>query len=277
MSVAFALYTSDPNLLPCVVQRLEGQVSISGFERLNVASVGSYAQESVLLQRFSLGELPSRLSQLLPKQESEALLYRAQLLPLGMSLEESEPLRSRHWLFAHAGTLEAFAGLKPLLVAELPDYLQRMLGNETEGELAFALFLKLLREAGRSEERSVEPSVIARVLGQTSRRLQELSTAAGAARTSSINFIVTHPQSLVATRLGGQPLYYTLLEGSDRCAACGLVSTTPATGPRIRAHLRQRTVAVATHLAPTVSGWVELPSGSALAVDWKRGLQTVTF
>jgi hypothetical protein len=277
MSVAFAVYTSDPNLLPCVVQRLEGQVSISGFEPLNSASVGSYAQENVLLQRFSLGELPSKLAQLLPQQKSEALLYRAQMLPLGMSLEKSEPLRSRRWLFSHVGMLNAFAELKPRLVAELPDYLRRMLGGEAEGELAFALFLKLLREVGWAEDRAIAPSAIARVLGRTARRLQELSSAAGAARTSSINFIATNRQSLVATRLGAQPIFYTLLEGSDRCAACGLMSTTPATEPKIRAHLRQRTVAVATHVAPAASGWVELPSGLALAVDWTLGLHTATF
>jgi hypothetical protein len=276
MSAAFALFTSDPNLLGCVLHRLEGQVSLAGSESLNAAGVGSYALDDVLLRRYSQGRLPRTLQDLLPHEKSEALLYRGQVLPLGMSPESGQPLRYREWLFCQLGTVHAFAELKPKLEAELPDYLQRTPGHATEGEVAFALFLKYLREAERADDRTLEPSLIAQMLGQASRRIQQLSTAAGAARLSSINLIASNQQALVATRLGETPLHYTLLEGSERCDVCGLTAATPSTAPKIRAHLRQRTVAVASHVAQP-AGWVELPSGSALAVDWKRGVRVEAF
>lgn len=275
MSIATAILTSDPNLLRCVLHRLDGQVLLASPQPLNAAGVGSYAPEEVLLQRFSQGMLPGSVKELQPKESSEALLYVAEALPLGTSVESTQPLRFREWLFCQLGSVSGFPAFKSRLVAELPPFLQRRLGNESLAEVAFALFLKEMYDVG-AEDRSLEPEVVARLLGRAARRIQELSAPVGAARAGTINLIATSRRVLVASRLGEQPLHYMLLEGSDRCEACGLVASTPATEPRIRAHLRQRTVVVASRVA-SQAGWMEIPGGSAIAVDRNLGLHTTTF
>ena len=78
--------------------------------------------------------------------------------------------------------------------------------------------------------------------------------------------MATNGHLLVATRLGEQPLYYTRLEGTDRCEVCGITPATPETQPGIIAHRRRLTVVVASHVKRT-SGWVELAHGTTLAVS----------
>ncbi|HEY0095417.1 MAG TPA: class II glutamine amidotransferase, partial [Archangium sp.] len=61
------------------------------------------------------------------------------------------------------------------------------------------------------------------------------------------------------------PLYYTRLEGTDRCEVCGITPDTPDTQPGVAAHRRRRSVVVATHLKRP-AGWVELAEGTVLTV-----------
>jgi len=70
----------------------------------------------------------------------------------------------------------------------------------------------------------------------------------------------------VATRWGESPLFYTRLEGTDRCEVCGISPTTPETQPAVLAHRRQRAVVVASHVK-RLAGWLELPQGTTLVVS----------
>ncbi|AKJ05261.1 glutamine amidotransferase [Archangium gephyra] len=267
MSVALAVLTSDPNLVRCELHRLEGQVALQGEEgRSNAVGIGAYAQDDVLLRRFPR-DADLTLESLAPRHETEALLFQGRRLPVGLSLEENtQPFRSRRWLFAHQGQVEDFASVRAGLLDEVPDFLKRQIRGETDSEVAFALFLKRLWETGHGDDPRLPAEVAGRLLMDTARSLSQASARAGAARTSTVNLLATNGYILVATRLGGQPVYYTRLEGTDSCEVCGLTPGMPDTQPGVVAHRRRRSVVVATHLKRP-AGWVELAEGTALTVE----------
>lgn len=266
MSVALAVLTSDPNLVRCELHRLEGQVALQGDTRSNAVGIGAYSQDDVLLRRLPR-DANLTLEALAPPHETEALLFHARRLPVGLSLEENtQPFRSRRWLFAHQGRLEGFADIRAGLLAEIPDFLKRQIRGETDSEVAFAHFLKRLWDSGHADDPRLEAAVAGRLLADTARTLSKASAGAGAARTSTVNLFATNGYILVATRLGGQPLFYTRLEGTDSCEVCGITPSMPETVPGVVAHRRRRSVVVATHVKRP-AGWVELAEGTTLAVD----------
>ncbi|WIG96418.1 class II glutamine amidotransferase [Myxococcus sp. SDU36] len=265
MSVILAALTSDPNLLRCELHRLQGQVLLQAGPKANALGVGAYAQEEVLLRRFSSGEALT-LDSLAPPHESEALLFHAGQLPVGLSLEENtQPFRSRRWLFAHQGEVRGFEMLRAPLLESLPDHLRRQVRGGTEGEVLFAVFLKRLRELGRTEDPRLEAEVAGRLLADTAREVARAAVQAGVARTPTLNLVATNGTLLAATRYGEQPLYCTRLEGAAECELCEVTPATPDTRPSAGAHRRRRTVVVASALKRT-TGWVELAHGHTLSV-----------
>ena len=265
MPIAFAMLTSDPNLLSCDLHRLEGQVLLSPDERRRAVGVGSYAQDEVLLQRHQPDSAPRSVEELVPRHPTEVLLFHAARLPPSRPLDGgTQPLRYRHWLFCLSGSINGFAELAPKLMDEVPDHLRRTVVQDTEQEVAFALFLTHLRDAGRTDDPGLDTALAARLLNRTAQRIQQAAAEAGAARTSSFALLATNQRLLLACRSGDQPLSYRPLEGTDRCDHCGLTEKSPE--PRLRAHSRRRAVAVATDLVRP-SGWVALGDGEALAVD----------
>jgi len=277
MSLAFALFTSDPNLLRCELLRLENAVITSPPERFNAVGLTSYAQDQVLFQRFRSAVDLKSLSGLWAGRESDALLYHACELPLGMSPEENtQPFRYRQWMFCHVGAVSELSRVKEALLAQLPKFLQRQIAGDTRGELIFALFLKLLRDVGKMDDLSVESRLVAQLLGKTLRAIEQMSADAGSSTLGTVNCIATNGSLLVAARFGSEPLFYTLLEGSADCERCGIDATTLETLPVVRAHRRRRTVALASH-PNRAANWIEIPSATAIAIGRDLSLQQVSF
>lgn len=265
MSVVLAALTSDPNLLRCELHRLAGQVLLQGEQRANTVGVGAYAQDEVLLRRFAT-DAELTLDSLAPPHESEALLYHAGRQPVGLSLEENtQPFRARRWLFAHQGSINGFEQLRAPLLESLPDHLQRLVRGSTDSEVLFALFLRHLRDLGRTDDPRLEARLAGTLLADTAREVTRVAVGAGVTRTSNLNLVATNGSLLVACRFGELPLYYTRLEGSSECELCGVTPGTPESQPAVGAHRRRRTVVVASHLKKS-TGWVELPQGTTLVV-----------
>ncbi|MFZ5470539.1 MAG: class II glutamine amidotransferase [Myxococcota bacterium] len=274
MGSVVAVFISDPNLMRCALAKVQALVAPPPGG--NAVGLGSYAQEEVLLQRYGGRAAVEPLDELWAGVESEAVLFHAQSLPLGLSLEENtQPFRFRRWLFAHQGAVSGFAAMRERLLAALPDFLRRQIRGDTGSEAAFALFLKLLRDAGRSDDHHLETAIAAQLLGKTTRMLEGLAAESGASGKSVLNFVATNGRMLLATRCGEAPLYYALLEGIDGCVRCGIEPGSPDGQPKVSAHRRLRAVCVASHLAKPNGGWFELPSGTALAVDRQLSVQTL--
>lgn len=266
MSAVLAVLTSDPNLLRCELHRLGGQVALQAEPRPNAVGVGTYAQDEVLLRRFPQGTEPT-LPALAPPHESEALLFHAGRLPVGLSLEDNtQPFRARHWLFAHQGGLDGLGPVRGSLLETVPDSIRWQVRGPTDAEAAFALFLKHLRETGRTDDVGLEAETAGRMLAAMTREAERAVAAAGPGRHPVLNFVATNGHILLASRSGELPLYYTRLEGTDRCEVCGITPSTPESRPGVIAHRKRITVVVASHVKRT-AGWVELPSRTTLAVS----------
>ncbi|MBF5041342.1 class II glutamine amidotransferase [Aggregicoccus sp. 17bor-14] len=266
MSLAFALLTSDPNLLRCELQRLEAQVGLEAAGPVNAMGVGTYAQEEVLLERFA-GAEGRTLSSLAPRYGSAALVLHAARQPLGLVAEENtQPFRARQWLFAHQGSVPEFRAARAGLLERVPAHLRRLVLGGTDSEVVFALFLARLRETGRMNDPRLEAEVAGHVLREVAHEVDAAAAHAGAARTAELNLVATNGELLAAVRWGAEPLFYARLEGTDTCEACGLGAATAATHTLREAHRRRLSVAVASHPRRT-SGWVELPHATALVVD----------
>lgn len=272
MSVAFAVFTSDPNLLPCELARLDAEVALPDGQSANAVGVGAYAQDEVLLQRHPGSPTLKSLSKVWPRLDSEALLYHARTLPVGVSPEEStQPFRFHSWLFCHDGAVSEFARVRPSLVAALPEFLQRHIRSDMDSELVFACFLKHLRDTGRTDDPSLDPALAAQLLGKTVRFVEQRAHDSGAAKNSELNCIATNGRMMIATRYGSGMLAYSLLEGSPRCERCGLDGTMSDSLPIVRAHRRRRTVALISHARPP--NWIEVPQGTAIAIGRDLSIQ----
>ena len=274
MPFAIGVFTSDPNLLRCELARLRAEV-ILGAQEDEPMGAGWYAEDAVLLQRYSARVRPRRLDHLGGVLESEALLVHAGPLPLGMSLEENtQPFRYRHWLFAHQGAIGSNDKLRVRVMDALPEHLARAVRGSTASELAFALFLSVLRESGSTDDEQLEPRHAAKVLGTSARRLEQLALEAGA-RPLSLGLFATNNHLLVACRLGDQPMFYRLLEGTQTCEVCELDGSAKSRAA-VRAHLRRRSIVVATQVADP-QAWIPLESGTAVGVGGDLGVQRVAF
>lgn len=276
MGALVAVLQNDANLLRCQLQRLANHVALSEADRPpDSYGYGWYTPSEVLLaKRPTGGPGTLALSQLPGTLSGEALLVHARLAAADAhEPEDTQPFRFRRWLFATTGELEAASALRPALLAALPEFLRRNVAGEADAELAFALFLETLRAGGHLDDLDMDAGVVGRALAQTVRRLDELSRAAGAQRSSTLNLVATNGRLLAAIRRG-RPLHYALLEGILPCELHGLGPGARDTDPQLAAHRRVKAVCVATHLFQP-NGFIEVPEGSVVAVS--RSLQVSVF
>ncbi|MFL5320350.1 MAG: class II glutamine amidotransferase [Myxococcaceae bacterium] len=269
MSALFAIFTSDPNLLGCELHRSSDQVKLSEGGAKSAAGLGWYSPEDVLVRRFPAEAPPTSAKELLSNEPSDAMVFHSGAISGSASLEDNtQPFRFRRWLFAHAGKVESWGKSRLAAVAALPEYLQRGLRGDLDSEVLFALFLKELRDLGRTDDSRLEPEVAAKLLLSTGHVMQNLAAEAGATERSALNMVATNGRMLLAARLGPVPLFYKLLEGSRLCERCGLTDRTPESNSLVGAHKRVRSVLVSSSPV-SASGWIQLEDGEALAVDSK--------
>lgn len=200
-------------------------------------------------------------------ETSDAALFHARAADASASLDHNtQPYRFRRWIFAHDGEVPLWSKVRMSALAALPEHLQRVVRGELASEVLFALFLKGLRDLGRTDDARLEPELTAKLLLQSGAVLDRLVREAGATEASGLSMVATNGRMLVAARGGPAPLFYKLLEGSPQCDRCGLDETAADSDSRVPAHRRVRTVFVTT-TPVAANGWLSLEQGEALAVD----------
>ena len=239
-------------------------------ERSNAVGMGAYAQDDVLLRRFPRDADLTLESLAPPPHESEALLLPRRRLPVGLSLEENtQPFRSRRWLFAHQGSVTGFdaAARRAAGARCRTSSSGRSRGDGQRGGLR-ALPQAAAGDWGARMIRALEAEVAGRLLAETARELSKASAAGG--RRAHLHGSTCWPPTATSwwpRAWATEPLYYTRLEGTDRCEA-------------VRHHARHardaagawwRTGAGARWWWPRhlrrPAGWVELTEGTTLAVE----------
>jgi glutamine amidotransferase len=270
MSKLLALYTSDPFLAACELQRAKGMVSLDAGS--GSAGMGGYDDAVVLLRRWGPGQPADGLWE--PPQ-SDALVLHTEALPVGQSVEDNaQPYRFRSWLFAHAGQVDREDEVRQRLMSTLPDFLNRATRGTRVSEAIFAAFLSGLRSVGRIEDSALEAPLAAQLLSRAAHTAEQVTKEVGVKDRPEINLVATNGRLLVAAHLGPKPLWYTLLEGEAQCTRCGIPRGAPDTEPLVREHRRRRSLVVASDPL-SQSGWLELPDGGALAIDRRLQVQAI--
>lgn len=274
MALSFGIYTSDPNLLRCELARVRHDVpDLSAMAE--PMGAGWFAEDSVLVQRYSAKARPSSLEGLGGVLESDSLLVHSAPLPLGLSPEENTPpFRYRQWMFAAQGSLGATGRFRNDAVDALPEHLARAVKGDTHHELMFAIFLSALRDSGRTDDFQLDPAAAAKVMGAAARRIEQLAPDSNG-RGSGLSMIATNNRVMVAARLGEERLFYKLLEGAPTCDVCDL-QTAVDTEAAARAHLRRRSVALTTGVRDP-QGWIALEPGTAIAVGRNLHVERLEF
>lgn len=173
--------------------------------------------------------------------------------------ENTQPFMHGRWVFAHNGTLRAIDSLRPEIDAETDADLLDDRAGETDSEAVFFWLLSRMREAGVDANGPDEIDSLSRVVGAGVVELSERSAAAGEAKPTRLNVILTDGRVLLASRWR-HSLYWVPRHGVRDCEMCGI--------PHVRQVSTAPYEAVAVASEPiTEEDWQEVPEGTILAVD----------
>jgi len=118
--------------------------------------------------------------------------------------DNTHPFSLGRWLFAHNGTVSRYrrsARLRDRLEQEIAPGLRPMLRGQTDSERCFLIFLSRLGASGGGAAAHPALPRMRRALAETTALVAALADA-GAARPSSLNFLVSDGRVLLGTRRG---------------------------------------------------------------------------
>jgi glutamine amidotransferase len=271
-----AILQTDPMLLRCTLRRARGEVTFRGGNGAKAAPFGvGYTQNGdvLLRKRPQLAGEPD-LEKLAGDVESDALVAGSSGPLSGPYREDNvEPLRLRRWLFARAGSLGGLGEARASLIAALPDFLQRAVRGDGDGEVLFLAFLARLRAQGRLDDADLDPATAAGELAATVRELDRRCKEAGAPGLGPVACVVTNGRVLAAVRREVK-VSYAVLDGMPECDLHGVSADTPETSPQVRTHRRLRALLISSCATGARLPWRELADGHALGVS--RSVETTT-
>jgi glutamine amidotransferase len=277
MSDFIAILQTDPMLLKCTLRRARGEAVLRGGNGGKPRPFGlGYVQNGdVLLRKRPMLAGEPDLERLAGDVESEALVASASGQAAAPFAEDNvEPLRLRRWLFAHAGSLAGVADARAALIAALPDFLQRAVKGDSDGEVVFLAFLARLRALGRLEDADLDPATAASELAATVQELDRRCKEAGApAGLGPLACVATNGRVLAAASRAVK-VSYAVIEGLPECELHGLAADTPESSPQVRTHRRLRALVISSCATGSRLPWRDLPDGHALGVS--RSVETHT-
>jgi hypothetical protein len=260
-----SIHETDASLLPCILRRLKGTVSLGPPEA--AAGVGYFQSDDVLVRKRPLASQPPQLVERLAEGvESEAVLIATGSLSRAFKEESTLPIRFKRWLFALAGQPDALAPAKAPLTAALPQSLRRAARGESGTEAIFLTFLSRLRDAGRLDDADVDAQTAARSLaaavGEAERALEQAGQ-----HLPPLAAVVSNGRVLGALRRG-HALFAGGIEGLRECAAHEVGPNSKELDPRVRAHRVVRAFVLVSGAQPNLpEGMRELAEGEVLALS----------
>ena len=167
--------------------------------------IGFYQGGEVLLRRRPVDDRPTvDLSIALSDVRTDVAIGHVRSATVGaQSTENTHPFRYRQWLFAHTGTVAAFASMRDRLAESIPQFLRRNVRGETDSELLFHLFLSFLHDAGKLGDAEVPTAAVTTALRSSLALVDRLSQEEGV-DPSPLNLIVTSGDALIAVHARGK-------------------------------------------------------------------------
>jgi glutamine amidotransferase len=179
--------------------------------------------------------------------------------------ENTHPYRFRSWLFAHHGTIDHFATLRPDLMEHIPDFLRRNIRGQTDSEHLMHLYLAFLHDGGKLDDPNIPAAEAANALGATLTVVDRFVAEAGG-QPSEHNMIVTNGRIMLAARRG-LPLHMMRIAGIADCALCRETHADFSREPRRVAHEHLRGVAFVDAEGEAGAPWEPIPDASVVAVS----------
>ena len=264
MAEFICIHETDASLLPCVLRKLKGSLSLGPPE--TAAGVGYFQSDDVLVRKRPLASQPPHfLERLAEGVESEAVLIATGSLTRAFKEEATLPIRFKRWLFAVAGQPEALAPARDALTAALPQSLRRAARSESAAEALFFTFLSRLRDAGRLDDADVDAQTAARSLAAAVGEAERAFEQAGMTL-PPLAAIASNGRVLGALRRG-HPVWMASVEGLAECALHEVGPGSKELDPKVRAHRAVRAVVLASGAQPQPpAGARELAEGEVLAI-----------
>jgi glutamine amidotransferase len=234
--------------------RAERKVTVreafAGLRRLSVEhkdgwGIARFDEESPVIEtRITPAHECARFETLESELSTRSLLAHIRLASVGtVEASNNHPFFGGGWAFMHNGTLKNFSKHRDRFEKELHPTLRAELKGATDSERCFALFLTFL-DGAKAPDLGLVSQSLARVM-QVARGICDEGGGA-ASNESSMNFMLSDGQRLVATR-HGRSLWLAKRDGVRFLAS--------------------------EHLWPGES-WEEVSEGEVVCVD--RGLETST-
>ncbi len=170
-----------------------------------------------------------------------------------LRIDNTHPFQLDEWLFAHNGTLGAFALIKPRLLAGMSPEIRARPRGDTDSEHVFHYILSCL-------QRQPEQPLVAAVRRAVT-DVRAWSREADAKAEMALNCVLTDGRRSVVQRLG-RSLWSVQREYVHPCQVCGgaLHVAEPVQAD-------YRAVAFASEPITTDEDWVEAADGTLFAVD----------
>lgn len=220
MDRLFAYIGNDASLVRCAVCQSKGALS----RHLAGPTTGwgmGYEQESQFLLRkrpqapdFDLMAVASDL-----RSQAFTIHVPDDQLPQSATPAHMPPFRFRSWLFAHTGSLGAYADHKDEM--ELPDFLTRNIRGGSASELLFHRFLVHLKNERVSPQSPVAPvrattAALAKTLDEARRWASSADQDAQALR---VGVVLINGRSMLMGSIGDTFRVYTV-KGASSCVLC---------------------------------------------------------
>ena len=259
---------NEPERLRCAIYPVRSQLVWRQDRQPDGWGLGFYQGGEVLLQkrpRPAAG--PIDFYALTKGLRTDCIVGHVRLATVGKQgrSENTHPYRFRSWLFAHHGTVDRFAALRPAITEHIPDFLRRNIRGQTDSEHMMHLFLAFLHDGGKLDDANLPASEAASALGGMLQVIDRFTTEAGGTP-SAHTMIVTNGRVMVAARRGA-PLHYYRIKGIADCSLCRETQVDFANESRRVPHEHLRGVAVIDGEAAPGAPWETIPEASAVSVS----------
>lgn len=264
MSRLFGYFANQTDRLRCALTAEASALAFGG-DRADGYGFGSYQFGEVLLRRKPLEprdtlDLPAVVREL----RTGCLVAHARDASHGARmLDNTQPFRHRHWVFAMAGALPGGRAQHGALRDTAPDHLARTARGDTDAEAVFVALLGVLHRRGSLEDHDLDRSAMAAALFEA---LDVVDGVCGAS--AKLNLVLTHGRAMAALRRG-PPMAWARRNGLRDCEVCRRDHEVPGRAPHRVDHDTLRYVMLSGDTLPEGRGWSEVPSmerGAALVI-----------
>ena len=222
----------------------------------------------ILKKAVSVSE-DERFKNIVEAVSSKLVIAHIRKASVGEKKESNtHPFRFGTWLFAHMGTVADFRKIKPRLKKNLPVSHRKKIKGTPDSEYCFYLFLHYLRRAGSLMKGNIPVSKAESAIKQTVRTIREFNRNLKSTEDSTLNFLITNGQYLLASRVG-LPLYYII---RDEPVPKTVEQPEDDFNEKTKLHPLQgggKSIIVAGEKITDEQGWTELEDLSLISITGK--------